>query len=225
MVDAVRQSIDRLASLRSPRPARYAAALLLVGLVAIFVELHLTGLGHGTHLLVLLMAIVCTALILGPGPGAFVRLAGGTGSAAASVGAIGFVSSAPDTLVQLMMYLLTGSAFLVLVSVAIRSAVSRSVSVAPGPPVGGGPIEALTTREREVLGLAATGMSVDQIGRLLFVSPNTVKTHLARAYAKLGARNRAQAVRLAIHCGCLTPADICPHVWGTATREQSHPIG
>ena len=73
-------------------------------------------------------------------------------------------------------------------------------------------LEPLTARELEVLHLAATGISVDEIARRLYVSPNTVKTHLTHIYGKLGVRGRSEAIRAALHCGCLSPEDICPHL-------------
>jgi two-component system nitrate/nitrite response regulator NarL len=53
---------------------------------------------------------------------------------------------------------------------------------------------ALTEREREVLALAAEGLSASAIGERLFLSPATVKTHLAHLYGKLGVSDRAAAV-------------------------------
>jgi DNA-binding NarL/FixJ family response regulator len=55
----------------------------------------------------------------------------------------------------------------------------------------------LTAREREVLSLVAAGLNNVEIGRQLALSPLTVKTHIARIRAKLGARDRAQLVVLA----------------------------
>ena len=52
----------------------------------------------------------------------------------------------------------------------------------------------LTTREVEVLGLVATGMSNAEVGRSLFIGEATVKTHLLRAFAKLGVQDRTAAV-------------------------------
>jgi DNA-binding NarL/FixJ family response regulator len=59
----------------------------------------------------------------------------------------------------------------------------------------------LTNREREVMALVAAGLSNDEIGRRLFVSPATAKTHVNRAMSKLGARDRAQLVVLAYETG------------------------
>ncbi|MFF9085019.1 response regulator [Streptomyces sp. NPDC014991] len=64
---------------------------------------------------------------------------------------------------------------------------------------------ALTGREREVLGLVAGGHSNDEIAERLAVSPLTVKTHVNRAMAKLGARDRAQLVVIAYESGLVRP--------------------
>ena len=53
----------------------------------------------------------------------------------------------------------------------------------------------LTPREHEILGLIAEGLSNREIGERLFVSENTVKTHSARLFEKLGAARRTQAVQ------------------------------
>ena len=62
---------------------------------------------------------------------------------------------------------------------------------------------ALTRREREVLGLLAEGRSNREIADDLFVTLATVKTHLAHVYAKLGARNRNEAIGRAVSLGLL----------------------
>ncbi len=63
----------------------------------------------------------------------------------------------------------------------------------------------LTDREREVMALVATGMTNDEIGERLFLSPLTAKTHVSRTMSKLGARDRAQLVVLAYESGLVTP--------------------
>ncbi|MBH1933562.1 response regulator transcription factor [Streptomyces sp. AV19] len=66
-------------------------------------------------------------------------------------------------------------------------------------------LDTLTAREREVLVHVAGGLSNDEIGERLTVSPLTVKTHVNRAMAKLGARDRAQLVMLAYESGLVRP--------------------
>jgi DNA-binding NarL/FixJ family response regulator len=66
-------------------------------------------------------------------------------------------------------------------------------------------LEALTVREREVLVQVAGGHSNDEIAERLEVSPLTVKTHVNRAMAKLGARDRAQLVVIAYESGLVRP--------------------
>jgi DNA-binding NarL/FixJ family response regulator len=69
------------------------------------------------------------------------------------------------------------------------------------------PADGLTTREAEVLGLIAAGLSNAEIGERLVLSNATVKTHINRIFAKVGARDRAQAVRYAYQHGLATPPD------------------
>jgi DNA-binding NarL/FixJ family response regulator len=66
-------------------------------------------------------------------------------------------------------------------------------------------LDSLTDREREVMALVAEGISNEQIGERLFVSPATAKTHVSRAMMKLGARDRAQLVVLAYESGLVRP--------------------
>ena len=56
----------------------------------------------------------------------------------------------------------------------------------------------LTQREREVLRLLADGMSNEKMGAELFISPQTVRTHVQKAMEKLGAQTRVQAVAIAL---------------------------
>jgi DNA-binding NarL/FixJ family response regulator len=63
--------------------------------------------------------------------------------------------------------------------------------------------ESLSARETAVLAAAARGLTNAQIGRELFISEATVKTHLLRAYAKLGVSSRTAAVTKAIEAGLL----------------------
>jgi DNA-binding CsgD family transcriptional regulator len=61
----------------------------------------------------------------------------------------------------------------------------------------------ITPRELEILALIAQGLSNREIATRLFVSENTVKTHCSRAFDKLGARRRTQAVQLGKQLGLI----------------------
>ncbi|MDT0203580.1 response regulator transcription factor [Nocardioides sp. AE5] len=65
------------------------------------------------------------------------------------------------------------------------------------------PSSTLTPREVEVLGLVADGLSNEQIGTELFLSQATVKTHLVRAFGKLGVDSRTAAVAQARRDGLI----------------------
>ena len=60
------------------------------------------------------------------------------------------------------------------------------------------PQEALTARESELLSLHAEGMTNRELGKALFISEATVKTHLGHIYAKLGVDTRSAAVSVAL---------------------------
>jgi DNA-binding NarL/FixJ family response regulator len=66
-------------------------------------------------------------------------------------------------------------------------------------------LSALTPRELEVLRLVGRGLSNGEIADSLTLSEATVKTHVARIFAKLGMRDRAQAVIVAYETGLITP--------------------
>jgi ATP/maltotriose-dependent transcriptional regulator MalT len=61
----------------------------------------------------------------------------------------------------------------------------------------------MTRRELEILELVAQGLSNREIATKLFVSENTVKTHCSRAFDKLGAKRRTQAVQLGKELGLI----------------------
>jgi len=120
-------------------------------------------------------------------------------------GASGFMlkDAPPEELLAALAVVARGDAL-------ITPAVTRSVieefvrrSPAPAPPLPA--VEQLTEREREVLELLARGLSNAEIAERLVVSGGTVKTHVAHVLAKLGLRDRVQAVILAYESGVITP--------------------
>jgi DNA-binding NarL/FixJ family response regulator len=62
-------------------------------------------------------------------------------------------------------------------------------------------LDELTDREREIFRLVAQGLSNAEIGKQLFISDTTVKTHVTHLFQKLGVRDRVQAVVLAYRSG------------------------
>lgn len=63
----------------------------------------------------------------------------------------------------------------------------------------------ITEREREVLALVGQGLTNDEIGKQLYLSPLTAKTHVSRIMSKLGARDRVQLVVIAYETGIVSP--------------------
>lgn len=89
-----------------------------------------------------------------------------------------------------------------------RRLIARFVAQSAPGSVDPARLAVLTDREREVMGLVALGLSNEEIGQRLYMSPATAKTHVSRAMLKLGARDRAQLVVLAYQTGLVTPG---PH--------------
>jgi DNA-binding NarL/FixJ family response regulator len=91
---------------------------------------------------------------------------------------------------------------------ATRTLITRFLATAePGSPdPGPDRLAHLTSREREVMALAAEGHSNDDIARELSLSPFTARTHIQRAMTKLHARDRAQLVVIAYQTGLVRPA-------------------
>jgi len=86
-----------------------------------------------------------------------------------------------------------------------RRLIAHFIRATPTPPRQPERLNALTSREHEVLTLIALGRSNAEIGRDLHLSESTVKTHVGRVLAKLDLRDRVHAVILAYECG-LVPA-------------------
>ena len=75
------------------------------------------------------------------------------------------------------------------------------------PAVDPARLAVLTGREREVLGLVGQGLTNDEIGGALFMSPLTAKTHVSRIMTKLHARDRVQLVVIAYETGLVLPGE------------------
>ncbi|MFH8587820.1 response regulator [Streptomyces celluloflavus] len=126
-------------------------------------------------------------------------------------GASGFLGKGaePDELLSAIRIAAAGEALLS--PVATKGLITKFLAQGEGPdgagPAGRGAerLATLTGREREVLVLVAGGLSNDEIAEQLAVSPLTVKTHVNRAMAKLGARDRAQLVVIAYETGLVRP--------------------
>ena len=114
-------------------------------------------------------------------------------------GASGFMlkDDPAEQLISAVRIVATGNALL---SPAITKRVIRQFTriPRPAPPKELGE---LTERELEILRLIATGLSNAEIGRELFIGETTVKTHVTHILAKLGLRDRVQAVVLAFQAG------------------------
>ena len=76
-------------------------------------------------------------------------------------------------------------------------------TAAPVAPLA--PLDALTSRETDVLKLIAQGKSDTEVRDALCIAHETAKTHVKRILAKLGLRDRAQAVMISYETGLVTP--------------------
>ncbi|HWC80222.1 MAG TPA: response regulator transcription factor [Pseudonocardiaceae bacterium] len=122
-------------------------------------------------------------------------------------GASGFLlkDTQPAELVSSLRAVASGDA---VVSPSVtRRLLSRFLGAAGGELRDAGVLDALTEREREVLVLIAKGLSNTELAGKLYLSEATVKTHVGRILAKLGLRDRVQAVVLAYETGLVRPGE------------------
>jgi DNA-binding NarL/FixJ family response regulator len=125
-------------------------------------------------------------------------------------GASGFMlkDAPPEELLAAVEVIARGDALIApaITRTVIEEFVRRSPSRQPPPPG----LDELTQREREVLQLLARGLSNADIAERLVVSSGTVKTHVAHILAKLGLRDRVQAVILAYESGLVRAGENRP---------------
>ena len=126
---------------------------------------------------------------------------------AVRAGASGFLSKSiePAELLDAIRTVAGGDALLS--PKATQALLAEFATAGTGPAIPADRLADLTTREREMMTLAAHGLSNDQIAERLFLSPLTVKTHINRAMMKLAVRDRAQLVVLAYQSGLVRPGD------------------
>jgi DNA-binding NarL/FixJ family response regulator len=121
-------------------------------------------------------------------------------------GASGFLlkDTLADDLITALRVVVSGEA--VTAPSATRRLIAHFVNAPTVPPARpDSRLTVLTAREREVLVLIARGLSNAEIAGDLSVSEGTVKTHISRILAKLGLRDRVQAVILGYECGLVRP--------------------
>ena len=119
-------------------------------------------------------------------------------------GAAGFLvkDTKPGDLIEAVRVVAAGEALL---SPSVTRRLIGEFAARAKEPPRSAVLEELTDREREVMALAAAGLSNEQIAERLVVSSATAKTHVSRAMIKLGARDRAQLVVIAYESGLVRP--------------------
>jgi DNA-binding NarL/FixJ family response regulator len=123
---------------------------------------------------------------------------------AVRAGAAGFLvkDTKPADLIQAVRVVADGGALL---SPSVTKRLIAEFAARAKEPPSPTALEELTDREREVMALAAEGLSNQEIADRLVVSIATAKTHVSRAMVKLGVRDRAQLVVLAYETGLVRP--------------------
>jgi DNA-binding NarL/FixJ family response regulator len=119
-------------------------------------------------------------------------------------GASGFLvkDTEPADLVTAVRVVAAGDA---LISPGMTRRLVEEFAARAKAPRPAGELDVLTDREREVMALAAGGLTNDEIAGRLYMSPATARTHISRAMTKLGARDRTQLVVLAYETGLVRP--------------------
>ncbi|MDD9154374.1 two component transcriptional regulator, LuxR family [Plantibacter flavus] len=119
-------------------------------------------------------------------------------------GASGFLvkDTEPAELIRAVRVVASGDALL---SPGVTRRLLTQVAGAIAAPLDDAVIAGLTEREREVLGLVGRGLTNEEIGGALFLSPLTAKTHVSRIMSKLAARDRVRLVVIAYETGLVSP--------------------
>ncbi|MBS1898104.1 MULTISPECIES: response regulator transcription factor [unclassified Microbacterium] len=125
---------------------------------------------------------------------------------ALQAGASGFLlkDALPEELVQAVRVVAAGDALLA--PRITRRLLERFAESRPRTNGAELRLKGLTEREHEILVLVGRGLSNREIATDLFLAEQTVKTHVSRVFAKLGLRDRVQAVILAYDAGLVAPA-------------------
>ncbi len=125
--------------------------------------------------------------------------------AALRAGASGFLGKGvdPEEIVRAVRTVHAGEELLS--PVATRALIRRSLEASSAPAAVRILPPDLTERETEILRLVGRGLSNDEIGAALFISPATAKTHINRTMTKLDAHDRAQLVIAAYESGLIAP--------------------
>ncbi|KQQ50227.1 MULTISPECIES: response regulator transcription factor [unclassified Plantibacter] len=119
-------------------------------------------------------------------------------------GASGFLvkDTEPAELIRAVRVVASGDALL---SPGVTRRLLTQVAGVIAAPLDDAAIVGLTEREREVLALVGRGLTNEEIGGALFLSPLTAKTHVSRIMSKLAARDRVRLVVIAYETGLVSP--------------------
>lgn len=127
--------------------------------------------------------------------------------AALRAGASGFLlkDAPPEQLIEAIEVIAAGDALL---APSVTQALIDEIARRPvGQPDAFPGMSELTERELDVIKLMAKGMSNSEVAAALFLGEATIKTHVGRILAKIGARDRVQAVVAAYESGLVAPGD------------------
>jgi DNA-binding NarL/FixJ family response regulator len=134
--------------------------------------------------------------------------------AALSAGASGFVGKTVDPVQLMHAVRVVASGEALVLPVETRRLIETHGRLSPGGPLRRA-LDTLTAREGQVLRLVAGGYSNAEIAAQLVVGAETVKTHVASVLAKIGVRDRTQAVIAAYESGFVQPQGVLPRAGET----------